>query len=172
MQKTGNAGPDDWTVQTLAYYREDGIGKYNESTEFTVPSGQTGTNASGYIFDDAGNGPVMSISLLYNINRLGVVTQTIGAGGVLTSPGAGGNPLLIYSLFPSTLGATGATPTPGFLASLVPPTGSATFASIYQVSQTIGFQNPDGTLITNGFFAAGLNNPSIQTTFTYTASTL
>lgn len=82
---------DDWTVQTLA--SNDGVGRFNESTEFSVPRGQFGVTASKYFLDNGGTAPDDADgTYIYTIAKNGFcqgmlqfpIIDTDGVGSVAT----------------------------------------------------------------------------------------
>lgn len=58
---------DDWTVQTLS--NSDGIGKFHESTIFTMPAGQMGAASGKYFRDNGGTAwAITTTNYQYNID--------------------------------------------------------------------------------------------------------
>jgi len=79
---------DDWTVQALT--RWDGIGQFQESTQFSTPTGQFGANASTITIANAGTAPVFTTtSTLYTVTPDGFVTYLLVLNGDAGTDGSG-----------------------------------------------------------------------------------
>ena len=79
---------DDWTVQTLT--NSDGIGKFHESTEFTMPLAQMGAATGTFFHTNGGTAPVFTTNAYkYYMRRTGEVHCVVDLDGDGGANGAG-----------------------------------------------------------------------------------
>jgi hypothetical protein len=80
---------DDWTVQTLD--SKDGIGRFQEDREFTVPTGSFGAGSGKLLLENAGTAPVFTTNTYtYRVSADGWCTCELGLNGDGGTDGVGG----------------------------------------------------------------------------------
>ena len=93
---------DDWTVQALG--NADGIGRFNESTLFSVPAGHFGADASSQFKANGGTVPVFSsTTFTYSLSRTGQVKIYFECSGDGGTDGSGAvSAAFIVPLYPTS----------------------------------------------------------------------
>lgn len=85
MQKSAS---NDWTVQTLT--ADDGVGRFQEDKQFTMPFNQNGAAAGTYMLPNGGTAATFATNVLtYYLDRTGQCRAYIFATGNTATDGAG-----------------------------------------------------------------------------------
>lgn len=90
---------DDWTVQTLT--TSDGIGQFQEHTNFTVMLGQFGAASGNWMMANGGTAPVWSTysNYTYKLSRNGICSFAFSMTGDGGTDGAGAVAALVITPF-------------------------------------------------------------------------
>lgn len=164
MQFTGT---DDWTVQTLS--SKDGVGRYQEESDWQMLAGQFGASSTSTIFSNAGTFPTYNTGatnvLKYRIDRNGWVTCYLNFNQNNASSGAQNLSIALpYEQF--QVGGTITYPVLGYWedASVMKPVRMAITAN----TRTLTSFKASGTstILTNSSFASG---DALRAEFSYQA---
>lgn len=159
---------DDWTVQTLSSI--EGIGRFQENTSFTFPTGQIGAASGTHFQANGGTAPVFSTqNISYYVNRDGKARVYVAQNGDGGTDGAGAVtaqmslPLVISSPLSVASGEV-------FFLNSVGLATQRVYPAIADGNNYVRFVVEDGSAnVQNGDFTNGAR--SLNGTLTYQMST-